>query len=88
MTSSPFNDRAPTDDGLTPYDERHLVTYLRLLDACEDGADWREIVSVLFGLDADLGPERARLVYNSHLERARWMTAQGYRHLLETSRDD
>jgi hypothetical protein len=24
------------------YDEEHLLTYLRLLDAEADGADWRE----------------------------------------------
>jgi hypothetical protein len=31
---------APTDRILTGYDEQHLVTYLRLLDAENDGADW------------------------------------------------
>jgi hypothetical protein len=34
-------DLAPTSPALTGYDEQHLVTYLRLLDAAEDGADWR-----------------------------------------------
>ena len=32
-------DAAPTAPILTGYDEQHLVTYLRLLDAAADGAD-------------------------------------------------
>jgi len=57
--------------------------YLRLLDAEADGADWREVVSVVFGLDPAREPERAKTVHDSHLARARWMTTEGYRHLLE-----
>ena len=34
-------DIAPSADTLTPYDKDHLVTYLRLLDASTQGADWR-----------------------------------------------
>ena len=33
-------DAAPTAPILTGYDEQHLLTYLRLLDAAADGADW------------------------------------------------
>ena len=36
-------DLAPTDPALARYDEEHLVTYLRMLDANEQGADWREV---------------------------------------------
>ncbi len=63
------DDIAPTAAILTGYDERHLVTYLRLLDADSDGADWQE-------------PDRARRAWETHLARARWMTEKGYRHLL------
>jgi hypothetical protein len=77
-----FDDRPPDSAKLTPYDERHLATYLRLLDAWEDGADWREAVQVIFGLDAARDPERARLVHDSHLSRARWMMEAGHEHLL------
>ena len=35
-------DVAPTDSALTPYDEQHVVTYARLLQAESEGADWRE----------------------------------------------
>lgn len=87
MTTPPFEDRAPADDRITVYDERHFITYLRLLDATDEGADWREVASTIFGLDAEEDAERARLVHDSHLTRARWMTEQGYRQLLEKSRN-
>lgn len=87
MTTPPFENRAPTDDRITAYDERHFITYLRILDAAEEGADWREVVNIVFGLDATAEPDRARLVHDSHLERARWMTSHGYRHLLDKSRE-
>lgn len=87
MTTPPFKDRAPADDRITAYDERHFVTYLRLLDAADEGADWREVASIIFGLDADAEADRARSVHDSHLKRARWMTEQGYRQLLEKSRN-
>lgn len=86
MTTPPFEDRAPADDRITAYDERHFVTYLRILDADEEGADWREVVQIIFDLDAAVEPDRARLVHDSHLERARWMTTRGYKHLLDMSR--
>lgn len=85
MTTPRFADRPPEDPKLTAYDEGHLVTYLRLLDAAEDGADWREAVSIIFGLDPEREPERARIVHDSHLARARWMTKCGYRDLLRPS---
>jgi hypothetical protein len=36
-------DTAPNEPFLTGYDEQHLVTYLRLLDADAEGADWRKL---------------------------------------------
>lgn len=83
MTRPAFQDRPPLTDRVNAYDERHLVTYVRLLDADEDGADWREVVQIIFDLDPDQEPERARIVHDSHLARARWMTETGYRYLLE-----
>lgn len=32
---------APIGNALTPYEHEHLVTYLRLLDADAEGADWK-----------------------------------------------
>jgi hypothetical protein len=77
-----FDDCPPNSPRLTAYDERHLATYVRLLDAAKEGANWREVVQVIFGLDAEREPERARLVHESHLARAHWMTETGYRQLL------
>ena len=51
MTEAPFHDRPPLTDRVNAYDEQHLAIYLRLLMAEEEGADWREVVLVLFGLD-------------------------------------
>ena len=82
MTTPAFDDSPPISAKLTPYDERHLVTYVRLLDAAEEGADWREAVRIIFALDPACEPERARIVHDNHLARARWMTEAGYRHLL------
>ncbi|WP_035103139.1 DUF2285 domain-containing protein [Devosia sp. LC5] len=81
----PFEDIAPAGETLTDYDRSHIRLYARLLDATADGANWREIVEVLFGIDPRLEPDRARQVHASHLTRARWMTETGYRHLLNSS---
>ncbi|VTZ26138.1 conserved hypothetical protein [Methylocella tundrae] len=83
MTIPPFDDRPPQTDRVSAYDERHLATYIRLLDADAEGADWREVVLIIFGLDPASEPERAKIVHDSHLARARWMTERGYQHLLE-----
>ena len=73
---------APTDPALTGYDQEHLVTYLRLLDADTEGADWREVARNVLHIDPDREPDRARHAFDSHLARAKWMTEHGYRHLL------
>ena len=44
-------DVAPTDSALTVYDEQHVVTYMRLLAAESEGADWREVARVVLHLD-------------------------------------
>jgi hypothetical protein len=86
MQSPPLDpdvaDLAPTESVLTPYDEQHVVTYLRLLDAEADNADWREAVRLILHIDPSAEPERARHAFDSHLERAKWMSSHGYRHLL------
>jgi len=82
MGDAGFVDDPPESAELTDYDRAHMTLYLRLLDAASDGADWREAVSILFGLDPARDPERAHRVYESHLARARWMTTQGYRLLV------
>ena len=49
-------DIAPFDAVLTAYDEQHLITYLRLLDADAEGADWREVAQVVLHLDPEREP--------------------------------
>jgi hypothetical protein len=77
----PVDDVAPTAAILTGYDERHLVTYLRLLDAESDGADWQEVAKIVLHIDPAREPERARRAWETHLARARWMTEKGHVHL-------
>lgn len=72
-------DDVPWADHVTPYDEDHFITYLRLLDAEAEGADWREAARIVLHRDPDAEPERARHCWEAHLKRARWMTEQGYR---------
>jgi len=78
----PISDSAPSSGTLTDYDQQHLVTYLRLLDADAEGADWREVARIVLHIDPAREPERARRAWDSHLARARWMVESGYRHLL------
>jgi hypothetical protein len=75
-------DVAPSSSTLTGYDQEHLVTYLRLLDAEAEGGDWREVARIVLHIEPDLEPDRARKAFDSHLARAKWMTEYGYRHLL------
>lgn len=82
MTAPDFLDQPPESATLTDYDRKHLKLYIRLLDAETEGADWREAVTILFGLDPACDPARARRIHETHLTRARWMTEHGYRHLL------
>ena len=70
----PFLDAPPISQTLTAYDREHMVLYLRLLDSSRDGADWREAVQILFGLDTAREPQRCRQVHDTHLARAQWMT--------------
>jgi hypothetical protein len=86
MTIAPFELAPPQSDSITPYDESHFVTYLRLLDADAEGADWHEVVEIVFEFDPASDPKYARQVHDNHLKRAKWMTETGYRLLLEKHR--
>ena len=86
MQSPPLDpdvaDIAPTEHSLTPYDQEHAITYLRMLDADAEGADWREVSLIVLHIDPDQHAERARRAFDSHLARAKWMSREGYKHLL------
>lgn len=75
-------DEAPDGSVLTAYDEEHLITYIRLLDAAAEDADWREVARIVLHIDPAKEPERAYRAWETHLARARWMTTSGYRYLL------
>lgn len=81
----PLLEEPPSAATVTDYDLHHGRTYLRLLDAAAEGADWSEVAQVVLGLDPGTEPDRARRVHDSHLERARWMTRVGYRDILARS---
>lgn len=78
-------DFAPAEDSLTEYDELHLITYLRLLDAEKAGADWQDVAKIVLHIDPAQEFERAERVWKSHLARAKWMTERGYQDLLNSA---
>jgi hypothetical protein len=75
-------DLAPSGPDLTSYDEDHVITYLRMLDAAAEGADWREVSRIVLHIDPEREDDRARRAFDSHLSRAKWMSSVGYRQLL------
>jgi hypothetical protein len=70
-------DVAPNESAMTTYDELHVVTYMRLLQADSEGADWREATRIVLHIDPERESDRARSAYQSHLARAKWLTEQG-----------
>jgi hypothetical protein len=78
----PVDDTAPDAAVLTRYDEQHMITYLRLLDAEAEGADWRDVTSIVLHVDATNEPGRAQRAWESHLARAHWLSENGYQNLL------
>jgi hypothetical protein len=74
----------PWADYITAYDEAHFVTYIRVLDANAAGASLHQIASVILGIDPQTDPDKAMRAASNHLRRAQWMSAQGYRHLLDS----
>ncbi|MCK6103658.1 DUF2285 domain-containing protein [Brevundimonas sp. EYE_349] len=82
------DDLAPVEPDVTRYDEAHFVTYLRLLDAETDGADWTEVARIVLHRDPAAETGRTRTCWESHLARAQWMTKIGYRRILEQAIED
>ncbi|WP_439399117.1 DUF2285 domain-containing protein [Bradyrhizobium sp. PMVTL-01] len=76
-------DLAPSGPDLTDYDEEHAVMYCRILDANAEGADWREVASIVLKIDPEREYDRARRAFDSHLARARWVSKFGYKQLLQ-----
>jgi hypothetical protein len=63
----PCADRVPTASVPTPYDYEHLVTYLRVLDADAEGADWQEVARIVLHIDPVRERGRAWRCWESHL---------------------
>ncbi|WP_142847983.1 DNA -binding domain-containing protein [Telmatospirillum sp. J64-1] len=76
-------DEAPTGNNITPYDEQHYVTYLRLLDAKAEGTDWKEVARIVLHRDPVDDEARTLRCWESHLARAQWLSREGYRRILE-----
>ena len=72
-------DSAPAGDVFSDCDIEHTVTYIRMLDADKDGADWPEVSRIVLRIDAGSEPDRARLACDSPLARAKWSSRHGYR---------
>jgi hypothetical protein len=76
-------DLAPSGPTLTKYcDEEHAVTYIRMLDADADGADWRDVSRIVLRVDPDQEPEGAKCAYETHLARPKWAARTGYKLFL------
>ncbi|MCZ4288440.1 DNA -binding domain-containing protein [Hoeflea alexandrii] len=83
MANLDYLDEPPAEDRITDYDRAHFKTYLRLLDADAEGANWKEAIEIILGIDPNQNEAHALHVHSSHLARARWMTEHGYRHLMD-----
>lgn len=77
------DDEAPTGGDITTYDECHFVTYLRLLDAKAEDADWKEVARIVLHRDPVTEELRTYRCWQSHLERAQWLSREGYKQILE-----
>jgi len=80
-------DDVPWSNEITLYDEQHFVTYIRLLDAEADSADWQEVARIVLHRDPMAEPDRSRRCWEEHLKRAKWMTEHGHSQLLMAARD-
>lgn len=76
-------DDVPMSDHVTDYDREHFTIYIRLLDAERDGVCNEDMARGILGIDPVAEPTRAKRALTSHLNRAHWMTTQGYKDLLK-----
>ncbi|MEQ8399813.1 MAG: DUF2285 domain-containing protein [Roseitalea porphyridii] len=75
-------DSAPTGETLTGYDRTFFKLYIMLIDAHDAGVSSDDSYPDLF--DEPIGADRqwAERRHQSHLDRARWVAAAGYRQLI------
>jgi hypothetical protein len=70
-------EKAEWSEVITLYDRQHFLTYARLLSAERDELDWRDGVREILLQDPNKDPRQARVCWESHLERARWIATTG-----------
>lgn len=80
--SNEYRIHPPESDTVTAYDRRCFKLYIVLIDADVAGTDWSDAYREAFGREIDKDREKAHRQYQAHLERARWMSAVGYKHLV------
>ncbi|MEX3014050.1 hypothetical protein [Gymnodinialimonas hymeniacidonis] len=68
-----------------PLDCDMMKTYLRLLDADRDQADWREAAAIILDLDVDRDPQGSRAVFEKLLKQAHWLRDHGYFGLVRST---
>jgi hypothetical protein len=76
-------EQAEWSESITYYDRQHIVTYARLLTAEREGLDWQDAVREILLQDPRRNPKEARICWESHLERARWISTEGIRLAVE-----
>jgi hypothetical protein len=47
------------------YDQQHLVTYLRLLNAEAEGTDWQQVAKIVLHIDPEHEPDCAKRVWRA-----------------------
>jgi hypothetical protein len=82
----PGEDIPVVSSGITDYDRAHFKEYIMMLDGDAAGASWQVIMRIVFKVDPDADPPRFKSRFDAHLARARWMTDEGYKHLLDSQR--
>jgi hypothetical protein len=70
-------------DKITLYDQEHFITYARLLDAEADEADWRDAARIILRLDLNKNLEVAKLCWQIHLDRAKWISTTAFQGLID-----
>ena len=78
-----IEDLAPSDSVLTDYDRKHFLTYARLIDAANEGVEWKTAAASILQRNVVGDPDAAKLCYDSHLARTRWIASEGLEGILK-----